>query len=435
MSEVRDYAKECGVRCRQIRMAKGMSQQQLADKLHVTAAAISKWEKEGISDINNIMKLSDALGQDIAADQLDQEGAVGEVGKEILNQLIEHKGYVEIDELSRNFYGMKSDRICNEIFKLERIGTVIREQFTDFAGNNRDFVFITAKGVIAHKNIWMNGGDIYSGVRTIDGLLQNDETSIQDIFDRDVVTRFLLCDQDYRNGFRFDYLTYLHNNHYDPIVYHKECGRVFSFWEDVREALLCGESCYADIIRRMAQSATRSKLDEILEWEVNDISDENFEKIEQRKKEITGMDDNVIEAQQYLEKVMKELHIKNTASDEGIYTEEEKKELDDLDKGWLHNRIDILYEFQGNEEEYYKSLSSEKRGNITSWFSYDEVYKYIDENILPPTSEYEKQVEEMLKEAWKYNKSTLRYYYSFPEAWEENGLAQFVRDRVGIPAL
>ena len=67
----RDYSKECGIRCRQIRMSKGMSQQALAEKINVTPAAISKWEKEGISNIDYIMTISNVLGQDITSDQFD----------------------------------------------------------------------------------------------------------------------------------------------------------------------------------------------------------------------------------------------------------------------------------------------------------------------------------------------------------------------------
>ncbi len=144
MSEVRNYARECGIRCRQIRMAKGMSQQQLADKMNVTAAAISKWEKEGINNIDQIMRLSDILRQDITADQLDQEGTVGEVGKEILRRLAFSEGSISADDLFDDMYGMKQNRICNELFKLERIGVIVREQFWDFSNEERDYIFITA---------------------------------------------------------------------------------------------------------------------------------------------------------------------------------------------------------------------------------------------------------------------------------------------------
>ncbi|MBQ8946529.1 MAG: helix-turn-helix transcriptional regulator [Lachnospiraceae bacterium] len=80
--EEKDYAKEYGLRYKQIRQAKGLSQQALADLMHVTPQAVSKWEKEGYADFNYL------------------EG---------------------------NLYGLSADRISNEVFKLERIGLVVRE--------------------------------------------------------------------------------------------------------------------------------------------------------------------------------------------------------------------------------------------------------------------------------------------------------------------
>ena len=81
-------AKECGQRCRRIRQAKGISQQALADRLGTSPQNISKYEKNGISDIDTIMNLSDILGQNLLEDETDAEGTVGEVGKEILNHMI-----------------------------------------------------------------------------------------------------------------------------------------------------------------------------------------------------------------------------------------------------------------------------------------------------------------------------------------------------------
>ena len=59
----RDFAKEYGNRCRQIRMVKGISQQALADMMHTTPQNVSKWEKNGISNVNTVMQLSEVLGQ------------------------------------------------------------------------------------------------------------------------------------------------------------------------------------------------------------------------------------------------------------------------------------------------------------------------------------------------------------------------------------
>ena len=45
-------AKDCGQRLRRVRMARNMSQQELANQLFTTAQNISKYEKEGINNID-----------------------------------------------------------------------------------------------------------------------------------------------------------------------------------------------------------------------------------------------------------------------------------------------------------------------------------------------------------------------------------------------
>ena len=110
MEDKKSLSQNCGIRCRQIRMSKGISQQELADKMHVTAAAISKWEKEGISNIDVISELSNILGQDITADQIDQEGSIGEIGKEILTLLVKCNGYQDYSDLCSNMYGILRER-------------------------------------------------------------------------------------------------------------------------------------------------------------------------------------------------------------------------------------------------------------------------------------------------------------------------------------
>ena len=132
MSE-NSMAKECGARLRRIRMARNMSQNELAEKLFTTPQNISKYEKEGISNIDTIMRLSKILGQDLLRDERDEEGTVGEVGREILSALIENRGYMEVRDLvEEHLYGMNMSRASGEIFKLEKIGMCVREQYRNF---------------------------------------------------------------------------------------------------------------------------------------------------------------------------------------------------------------------------------------------------------------------------------------------------------------
>ena len=122
-------AKEIGQRCRKFRNALGLSQQGLADKIGTTPQNISKYEKDGIYNIEMIQELSQALGHDLLSDEMDAEGKVGEIGQEILAYLVDDNmpfndekiGYAEADNIldGKVLYGLNQNRIMNEIFKLE----------------------------------------------------------------------------------------------------------------------------------------------------------------------------------------------------------------------------------------------------------------------------------------------------------------------------
>ena len=87
----KSMAVEIGQRCRRFRNALGISQHKLADMVGTTPQNISKYEKEGIHDIDIIRYLSSALGHDLMTDEVDEEGSIGEIGKEILTILVESK--------------------------------------------------------------------------------------------------------------------------------------------------------------------------------------------------------------------------------------------------------------------------------------------------------------------------------------------------------
>ena len=103
-----------------------------------------------------IRKISDALGQDLLVDEVDAEGIVGEIGKEILWKLIEAGGYKGVTDLvEHDMYGMSLPRVNQEIFKLERIGMCVREQYVDFDDKTKDTLFITAKVFVSSMLILM----------------------------------------------------------------------------------------------------------------------------------------------------------------------------------------------------------------------------------------------------------------------------------------
>ena len=147
-----NIASRIGLRCKRIRESKGWSMQYLGDLVGTGAANISKMEKNGINSIEWITAISEALGQDLLKDEIDEEGIIGEIGKEILIKLIESKGYLLYGDVVSDMHGMSEDRVSNEIFKLTRIGMCVREQYKDFYNKQIDMIFITAKGLITCCN-------------------------------------------------------------------------------------------------------------------------------------------------------------------------------------------------------------------------------------------------------------------------------------------
>lgn len=185
--ENKSIAIEIGQRCRRFRNVLGISQQKLADMIGTTPQNISKYEKEGIHDIDIIRYLSNALGHDLMMDEVDEEGTVGEIGEEILSILVESKmpfsgesGKVDASDLFGGslLFGLSKDRIIKELFKLEKIGLCVREQYVDFYGREKDVVFITAKGVITLKHIsgLKNELDDYIDVKTYEMICKGHES-------------------------------------------------------------------------------------------------------------------------------------------------------------------------------------------------------------------------------------------------------------------
>ena len=135
MEKGMNTALEIGQRCRRMRQVQGISQQDLAKKLNTTPQNISRYETQGISNIDVIQKASEVLGHDLLQDEMDTEGTVGEIGIEILQLIL--KEHLESDSIihGKLLYGLAPDRVIHELFKLEKIGLCVREQYTNFDGN------------------------------------------------------------------------------------------------------------------------------------------------------------------------------------------------------------------------------------------------------------------------------------------------------------
>ena len=214
---------ELGARCRRFRNALGLSQQALGDKVKMTGAAISKYEKEGIYNIEILQELSNALGHDLMTDEIDEEGTVGEIGKEILRRIVSgtpfFHGIVDAIEIinSEAFYGLSIDRIIKEIFKLEKIGLCVREQYIDFSGIEQDKIFLTAKGRIVYNTLPKiididEDDDIRSNPCITYEKVCHGHINYQDFIDSSIVEK-KIRNLNPSTGFRAGFISYLLDNH------------------------------------------------------------------------------------------------------------------------------------------------------------------------------------------------------------------------------
>ena len=100
--------KDMGNKIKNARMAKGMTQKELASQVHVTDKAVSKWER-GLCfpDMSNLEPLADALGMKMTElftytfSHTDEE--VVDYTAELVNDLLDGKGY-EFDFLMENLW-------------------------------------------------------------------------------------------------------------------------------------------------------------------------------------------------------------------------------------------------------------------------------------------------------------------------------------------
>ena len=79
--------------------------------------------------------------------------------------------------------------------------------------------------------------------------------------------------------------------------------------------------------------------------------------------------------------------------------------------------------------ETFTSKLEEHRGeNPLYWYSKDEIETFIKKNILGANSEYEEEIEQQLLRINEMVPNLVSAYFDFPTEWEENGLADLVRN-------
>ncbi len=435
----KSYAVEYGNRCRQIRMAKGLSQQALAEKMNTTPQNVSKWERDGISNVDTVMQLSEVLGQDITADEIDQEGTVGEVGKEILSILIENRGYCEFSHLVNNMFGLHMDRVSNEIFKLERIGNVVREQYKDWLDQERDGVFITAKGIITIKNmeIFPNQNDIQLAESYEKRILSY--KNFNDRIQKDEVGKLIWTLPDVHSSYRIGYIYYLMINFREKFPNQNEQD-VWLKEELWNQELLPGENCYFDTLYFMAFGLENA------DFELNEEEMDKYYALDDEEDQIIR-DEAEKEGANYIDWYTRKAQelFENMCPWIGEKLQENEKKNHEIE-GMIEDSVERESDLMIRPSDYLRvSESSGKRvfeENVGSnnekicdeWFTEEQISKYIEKNYRPAETDYEKHVDEIIAKINKLNPYTMEYYYGFPKSWEENGLAQKIRDVWNIPS-
>ncbi len=81
-------------------------------------------------------------------------------------------------------------------------------------------------------------------------------------------------------------------------------------------------------------------------------------------------------------------------------------------------------------EELRKNVPNieEYPDNVLKWFTKDQIERFIRENYKKPEYYNELIIQEQLHEIEKLIPEAKEEYYQFPKSWEENGLADLVRE-------
>lgn len=435
-----------GEQLRHYRKQKGWTQEELAEKANTTAQTISNYERFGIKDTDIEAELSRILGKNLRERAEDREGTVGEVGKEILYILLENEGSVPFTSLKSYLYGMDEDRIIHEIEKISDLNMCIREQFIYFDGADRDVVYITAKGIITYKNLVNDDyhaselNALLSNVHSYEEQLKPNHRYEQDlstaldmedfVSKRPWITEILKLSL--INTYRADYISYLYQNGAlkHPIPFSR-----IRLMADHRD-FFPGVNIYHDILYRMAYGFDDKWRKEVYfkqfdkEWQ--DRSEEVFSLINGDE---TDEDEVVSQTLRRFEKefgwVSEDgkrgtMHPFSNVNDEKVRNQliEENDSYDDI-----QSEVMSFSESEIDRRERYKELAPGGMDNVypDKWFSKEQIEEFIRNNYHAPQNDEEKFIQKQIEEIEKL-RPAMKDYYSFPKEWEENGLADLVRE-------
>lgn len=444
----RTTAKEIGTRIRKFRMLKGWSQKELGDKIQTTSAAVSKYEKEGVHDIEVIQELSNALEVDLLKDEMDVEGEVGEIGLEILSLMLpvytedddnifpfladETVGRIDAEDLfsEDSLFGLSKDRILHELAKLENLGLCVREQFTDYDGDNNDIIFITAKGIIAIKRR-IPDFEMPEKFKSYE-MFCGDYSSVQEYIDSSDMHKEIET-INMNSAFRYNFFAFIARSLSD---------RDFSENKTFHNRYFIGINCYADIIYSMMLGMNRLDADRLA------LDKIRFEE-EEALSNLASPDDDYIDyvlscdpdhCRDFTEDlfisymgniVNKKYYIpaneKEHKKMQRALSEEEKR-LEAILKPKVEEQEAFFEKYNNRVEEL---CEDGKKVDVRKIYSKEEIVSWVKKNILAPNGDDE-DAKQQLMEKWLDEHYTAREYFKFPDEWEKNGIADVVREAYGI---
>ncbi|MCR5676426.1 MAG: hypothetical protein K6G13_00130 [Agathobacter sp.] len=174
------------------------------------------------------------------------------------------------------------------------------------------------------------------------------------------------------------------------------------------------------------------------DWEYDAYEEMKQQMDEAKKHGYVQIDGKVVNAQRNFENAFPWI-------DSGLSAIEEKndaimEELEDEAVEATYGDNAMLYYTDGEYIADYKERFDSNVGENGSklcdeWFSDDQIIDFIEKNYKPAETEWEYTVDEIITRINKLNPETLKYYYSFPERWEDSGLAQKIRDVWKLPTL
>lgn len=455
---------EIGRRLKRFRNALGWTQEQLAEKANTSPQNISKYEKMGLADINTIEQLSTILGQDLQSDEKDAEGSVGEIGMEILMTLIRRQGDACPENLGN--YGLSDSDITHELFKLQKLGLIVHDKYKDFDGNEKDIVFITAKGIITCKNTIKNDlllkeitdclpdaksieqrfirphdidiGDVYSMSEYIDKR-RNAVEIVRDL----PVTKY-----------RTNYIRWLKK---EFLQYDECCGTMKwecdnrnnnEWWtcEPIEKIIFPAINFYVDIIHSMIAGITDENIEDIIKmyvdpWYQKEYSMSDLGAIKEIKKHnlnIHAFPWAPYKLDRLYPWVQTERLEKSKIEDEKDVLEEYKLEslgyqvYGPLDRNpeEMEKKINEFYTYLENR---YNTIRKGRDTYLPSQLiSNDEAFDYIKKRLRKPQNKYEQEIEDKIKELNTIYPETEEYYSNLPTEWENKGIADYVRAFYGV---